>query len=407
MPLLPRPLITASLLSSLLLLCPGAAGGRAGLGVTVLPCPSRDCLAPDVLLDASGVLHVVWGTSDKQAYYARSADGRGANFSAAVRLNGPENVTTTMGERGPKISGAGGFMAVIWADLWFPGATTFPRFSVSRDAGLSWSAPALAGGAGARKAVDGLTAAIDAGGALLVAFHGAQAGEPVPNASEATWLFVAASPDGGASWSTPAGGARVALPAANGGGAACSMCGMRARALGGGRFALALRTAGGNVRDHQLVFGAAADGFATATAARVPVGAPWLVQSCPMNGPELALLGAGPAAVLAFMSSDANRVYWAAWSGSAFSAPVPTPRGDDDARYPTAVANAAGDVLLVWQVGPMAVEGTAQVKYALYDYNGTSLGPAATVGTTFAGTKATAWVARDDSFFVMTSALEA
>lgn len=376
--------------------------------VTAVACPARDCLVPDVHLDSSGRLHAVWGTSDKQAYYAVSADGAGAAWSPPVRLNGPQNVTTTMGERGPKLSGSpdGRTLAVFWADLWFPGAVTFPRFALSRDGGASWSAPALAAG---RPAVDGLSGAVDASGALLVAFHSMDAGAPKPaNASEATWLFVAASPDGGATWTTAANGTRVALPAAHGGGVACSMCGTRVRALGGGRFALAMRSAENNVRDHQLVVGAVADGFASATAATAPVAAPWVYPACPMNGPELVLGsgGAGPAATLAFMSTDANSVFWAGWSGTAWTTgAVPTPRGDTNARYPTAVANAAGDVLLVWQVGPMAVAGTAAVKYALYSAAGEPQGAEVTLGSTFAGTKATAW-ARGGDFFVMTSPLQ-
>ena len=385
----------------------GAAPRSSLPSVTVLPCPARDCLVPDVLLDSGGRLHAVWGSSDKQAYYAVSADGAGAAWSRPLRLNGPQNVTTTMGERGPKLSGSpdGRTLAVVWADLWFPGATTYPRFALSRDGGASWSAPALAA---QRPAVDGLSGAIDAGGALLIAFHTMEAGAPPPaNASEATWLFVAASPDGGASWTTAAGGSRVALPAANGGGAACSMCATRVRALGGGRFALALRSAGGNVRDHQLIQGSVADGFASAVAARAPVDAPWVIAACPMNGPELTLhSGGGSGATLAFMSSDANSVFWAGWSGSAWTtAAVPTPRGDTNARYPTAVANADGAVLLAWQVGPMAVSGTATVKYALYSAAGAPLAAETVVGNTFAGTKATAW-ANGSTFFVMTSPLQ-
>ena len=366
----------------------------------------RDCLVPDVHLDSNGKLHAVWGTSDKQAYYAFSADGAGAAWSRPLRLNGPQNVTTTMGERGPKLSGSpdGMTLAVFYADLWFPGAVTYPRFALSRDGGASWSAPALAA---SRPAVDGLSGAVDASGALLIAFHSMDAGAPAPaNASEATWLFVAASTDFGASWTTAAGGSRVALPVANGGGAACSMCNTRVRALGGGRFTLALRSAGGNVRDHQLVTGAAADGFASAAAARAPVAAPWVYPACPMNGPELFLSGGGPAATLAYMSTDANAVFWVGWSGSAWTtAAVPTPRGDANARYPSAVENAAGDVLLAWQVGPMAVAGTATVKYALYSATGVPQAAETVVGTTFAGTKATAW-ARGNDFFLMTSELQ-
>lgn len=51
----------------------------------------------------------------------------------------------------------------------------------------------------------------------------------------------------------------------------------------------------------------------------------------------------------------------------------------------------------------MAVSGTAQVNWALYDNDGTFTGQQGALGTSFAGTKATAW-ARGDALFVMTTA---
>ena len=59
---------------------------------------------------------------------------------------------------------------------------------------------------------------------------------------------------------------------------------------------------------------------------------------------------------------------------------------------------------MVWQVGPMAVEGTAEVHWALYAGNGTFGGAAGVLGTSSAGTKATAWLGAGGEFYVMTTA---
>ena len=83
---------------------------------------------------------------------------------------------------------------------------------------------------------------------------------------------------------------------------------------------------------------------------------------------------------------------------------VGTPASEEDEIYPSAVANRQGDVLLVWQVGPMAVEGTATVKWARYDKDGKPTGEAGMVGKSFAGTKATAFVGNDDNFYIVTTA---
>ena len=154
------------------------------------------------------------------------------------------------------------------------------------------------------------------------------------------------------------------------------------------------------------------NGSATANAfaaTRAPTPAPWYITACPMNGPELTVDAAGRA-LIAMMSDDDNHVYWAvldaaAPGGPTFAGPFPTPGHEANERYATAVANAAGDVLLVWNVGPMAVSGTAQVKYALYTLTGAPAGPSTTVGTSFAGTKATAFVGADGGFYIVTTAL--
>jgi len=373
---------------------------------TLVPCPARDCLAPDVALDDAGVLHVAYGTSTKQALYQRSRDG-GRTWDAPRALNGPENVTTTMGERGPKLSvpaGVGGAQVyVLWADLWFPGARVFARLAASRDGGASFGAPVAASDVWG---IDGATVAADGAGGVLVAWHWGNATTPrPPNATQATWLMTAASRDFGATFA-PSARAAFAPGAGPAAPVACSMCAMRARAAGrAGAFELAFRSAVDDVREHWVA--ELAPGAAQWSAVRVP-NASWYYPACPMNGPELVLPapGAGDAPVVAFMSGAANAVFWSALRGGALSAPVGTPPGAGagrDERYPTAVA-AGGRVLMVWQVGPMAVEGTASVRWAVYDAaTGAFSGDAGVVGTTFAGTKATAW-ASGGEFFIMWSA---
>ena len=122
-----------------------------------------------------------------------------------------------------------------------------------------------------------------------------------------------------------------------------------------------------------------------------------------MCGPELTIAPDGRQ-ICGFMSR--HRVFWAESDAraSAFHGHAETPSPEDNEIYPTAVANRAGDVLLVWQVGPMSTTGTATVKWALYDRAGTWTGRKGTVGKTTSGTKATAFVDGADDFRIVTTA---
>ena len=89
---------------------------------------------------------------------------------------------------------------------------------------------------------------------------------------------------------------------------------------------------------------------------------------------------------------------------SLFKLHVATPANEEDEIYPSVVANRKGEVLFLWQVGPMSVTGRATVKWAIYRQDGTFIGQQGTVGVSTAGTKATAFVGTDDSFFIVTTA---
>ena len=81
---------------------------------------------------------------------------------------------------------------------------------------------------------------------------------------------------------------------------------------------------------------------------------------------------------------------------------VATPQNQSDEIYPTAVANRRGEVLFVWQIGPMSTTSTATIHWACYKADGAFTGRQDTLGKTTSGTKATAFVGTDDNFYVVT-----
>ena len=399
-----RPPSLLPLLLLLLPLCAAAAalpcGAASTLRVLSLPPGNDDCLTPDAVYDAARArLHVVYGSSSKDAFYVYS-DGDGGALSRPIKLNAALGVTTTMGERGPKIAvGANAsLLHVVWADVWAPGIRVFARSATSRDGGATWGTPVLITPP-AFFGIDGLSVVASASH-VVVTYH--VNNTLPPNATSATWMYTQVSIDHGATWGAPQMVAPTGLPAVT-----CSMCMTRPRFNAGGELLIAFRSAVGNVRDFYVLNGSAVGNTFSPT--RVNTDG-WVQGECPMNGPELAL--AGEDLLVAYMTGDANHVYWsrgAAGAGGAFSGHFPTPANEANERYPTAVASGAGsnDVLLVWNVGPMAVAGTALVKYACYGGAAGStpvVMQTATLGTSFAGTKATAVATGDGRFVLLTSA---
>ena len=285
---------------------PALAKSSAGLTpVNILQCPGGDrCIAPDTAVDNAGNIHLVYGTSDKMAMYVRSSDN-GATWTTPVILNGAQNVTTTMGERGPRIAAsyaaASGtlILHVVWADLWFSGAKTYARYSQSTDGGVTWSAPTQASDV---PGIDGLTVTAGSAGGVdvcvavctLCCLRGASAacappscsavvfyhtleGPPPANASSATWLYATHSTDGGATFAFPATQVTASLAPGQPAGPipSCSMCATRARVVGG-RILFAMRTAADDIRDHFLLNGTLLPpAAAPMEATRVPTTPPW------------------------------------------------------------------------------------------------------------------------------------
>lgn len=357
--------------------------------VTVVPAPAN-ALAPDVVVDRNGTVHMVYGLGH-DAFYIQSTDN-GKTFSRPVKLNTTLQVTTSMGERGPKICvPSDGVIHVIWPDMWSPGVKTYARYVNSTDGGKTFSEPKLVADV---PAPDGLTMSADKDGNVLVFWH--VMADPKPVEKAATWLYMARSTDHGATFQAPE---KLKIDTLQG--IACSMCMMRARIGADGYVYLAVRNAEGDVRDFWMLKSPKAENNFTAVRVNTDN---WVLQVCPMCGPELTFSPTGRALV-AFMSR--NKVYWAISDDkrAKFDLHVATPGNEANEIYPSAWCNRAGDVLFAWQVGPMSVNSTAVVKYALYKADGTLQSAQATaVGTSFSGTKATAFVGKDDNFYLVTTA---
>lgn len=356
--------------------------------VAVVRLPEQS-LVPDVAVDGDGVVHLVYGR-DRNAYYQRSTNN-GQTFTPPVRINSTGTVETEMGERGPKLAlGREGSLHVVWADDWAPGVKTYVRYSRSLDGGKTWEARKTLS---AMSGIDGVTLSADAQGHVAAFWHAMA--DPKPTVPEATWLFQARSSDNGAAF-----GPSEKVTLTNLSGLACSMCLMRARMDGEGRVLLAFRSAQDSVRDFYVAEGPAAGGPMTVHRVNRDQ---WVLPTCPMNGPELTRTPDGRY-LCAFMSR--HRVYWSVWDRArgGFRLHVPTPDGEEDEIYPTAVANRKGEVLLVWQVGPMSTAGTARVKWAVYSRDARFVLRQGTLGTSFSGTKATAFVGSDDRFRIVTTA---
>lgn len=366
--------------------------------VVSLPCGSKSTLeiltvnstwlTPDTVFDAaSGRLHVVYGTSNKDAYYTSYLNGI---FSESIKLNTLGlGVTTTMGERGPKITmGADKRLIVVWADLWTgAGCRVYSRSTFSVDNGLSWSSPIQISNI---FGIDGLSVAAGTYEVNMVVATFHVNTSQTTNATSATWLHYVVSLDGAVTWAEPS----VVLLDDGNPAIACSMCMTRPRFdADTGTLLIGYRSAANNIRDFRVV---TAKDARTNSFESTSVGPSWAIDYCPMNGPELSLnvpLQASDATeTLAYMTNDENNVFFTSRpSGTqTFSQPIGTPRKEANERYPTAVTSRQGDIVMVYNVGPMAVSGDSAVKYACYAPGNSTASQSGVLGRSFAGTKATA-----------------
>ena len=343
-------------------------------------------LVPDVVMDNSDVLHMVYCLNEN-AYYIKSTDN-GATFTSPVKVNSSGTVEYKMGERGPKLAvGIDGVIHVVWMDHWESGVSVYARYTRSLDGGVTFE-PLKA--VSATTGVDGVTVAADGNNHVVVFWHTMV--PPQSQIPDATWLHLARSVNNGVNFNTD-----TNVVITNHSGLSCSMCMTRARFGTGDNVYLAFRSAENNIRDFYVLKGMATGNSFTAIRVNNDN---WNIDFCPMVGPELKIAGNGKE-YCAFMSN--YHVYWSVSDSlvNSFTQHVATPLNEPNEIFPTAIANNSGKVLFLWQVGPMSVTDSATVKWAMYNTDGTLTGQQGTVGRTFSGTKATAFVGTDDNFYIV------
>src|SRR5262245_16414123 len=91
-----------------------------------------------------------------------------------------------------------------------------------------------------------------------------------------------------------------------------------------------------------------------------------------------------------------QRAYWSISDedGKRFAPRVATPDAKANEAFPVAVANAQGEVLFAWKQG-------AQVRWALYQADGTFTGKQGTAGELAGKNKPTAFAGVDGHFYIV------
>ncbi len=103
----------------------------------------------------------------------------------------------------------------------------------------------------------------------------------------------------------------------------------------------------------------------------------------------------GEGCVLASWMSR-NRVYWALSNpgGTRFGPRIPAPFESSGQNHPLALANARGQVLLVWTQGKL-------VQWASYDRSGRFTGARGSAAASVEADRPSAYVAGDGSFHIL------
>jgi hypothetical protein len=201
---------------------------------------------PEVVLDAHGVLHLVYGRSiPGNAFYVRSADG-GKTFTKPVQLNRHPDTVTTGRERGPKVAlGKDGVIQVLWMGYYKQGGGVF--YTRSTDGGKTFSEERNL--LDAKTGCDNATVAADENGRVWAMWTDGRMGDDADN-PVASPIFMARSTDNGKTFSK-----NVAVHS-DYPGRACGCCRLEAHAAGGNLY-IAFRGGYKGVRDPYLLKGRA------------------------------------------------------------------------------------------------------------------------------------------------------
>jgi hypothetical protein len=288
-------------------------------------------LQPQAILDAAGVLHLVYLKGDPKAcdvFYVQRPTGT-TNFSAPIRVNSEPNSAIAIGTiRGVQLAlGRNGRPHVAWNGCGAPKAERgapmlYARLNDARTAfdpqrNVMTSTMNLDGG--------GSIAADDAGNVFVI-WHAASV--EGPKGEQNRGVFMAQSVDEGKTFAAE----RKINPTATG---ACGCCGLKAFADKHGRLAVLYRAAGGGLdRDATLLL--SMDRGKTFSSAVV---GPLRLGTCPMSSMDIT---AGPDDSLLAMWEKDGQVYDTRIAPPSLDFPAPeSPGGTRNGRKHPAIAYAS------------------------------------------------------------------
>jgi hypothetical protein len=329
-------------------------------------------IQPEVALDATDVLHMVYFSGEPSAgnvYYVRSTDF-GQTFSRPIRVNSQESSAIATGTiRGAQMAlGRNGRIHVAWngshlAAPKAPANAKTGRASVpmlysrsSRDGttfepqrNLITATTNLDGGGS-------LTA--DAQGGVFVAWHGNAVGDDGTEANRRVW--IARSLDDGATfdrerpvWSQPTG--------------VCGCCGLRVAASSIGVLHLLYRSAT-DMTNRDVYALSSTDRGRTFDGDRLH---PWSIGACPMT--SMFILPTSDRTLGAW--ETAGQVFYKEIGSGAAKGPatVAAPGEATGRKHPRLAANVKGETLLVWTEG-MAWARGGSVAWQPFDRSGRPIG---------------------------------
>ena len=329
--------------------------------VTLLRAPHQG-IQPQTVLDANGVLHMIYFKGDVSAgdiEYVR-ADPSGHGFSEPIRVNSELGSAVAIGTvRGPQLSvGRNARAYVIWfgpqAKSGDPTATMPVFFARLNDSGTAFE-PQRNLMQYARGGDGGLSVAADLHGNVYSVWH-AMGAEPGDGNRR---VYLAHSADDGKTFAREI---PISPPALG----ACGCCGMRAFADERGTLYVLYRAAAQSIhRDMTLLVSTdRGSTFRTATVA------PWEVNACPMS---TAYLSEGGHRVLAAWEK-AGEVYFEQIDANSLAVSPPIDAPDDAAnrKHPALAANVNGKVLMAWTEGTGWSKG-GSLAWQLFDSAGKPL----------------------------------
>lgn len=355
------------------------------LGIAAPPAPATvpdvavvrlpdGAVQPETLVDARGVVHLVYLAGDARAadvYYARSADG-GRTFAQPIRVNSQDGSAIAAGTvRGAQLALApGGRVHVVWngSDTAEPKPPANPKTGRAGSPLLYARSNAAGTLFEPQRNLITQTTNLDGGASVAATSRGVFVGWHAHPASgegteDARRVWLAQSSDGGATFTRER---PISDPATG----VCGCCGLRMFAAASGEIHALYRSAtGGTSRDvYALV---SRDGAKTFSSRRVH---PWQIAACPMTTMAMAAGGS----LLQAWETD-GQVYFAAAGSSAAPKEPPLTAAREVARrkHPRIAVNRDGTVLLVWTEGTAWARG-GTIAWQRFAADGSLLGPAGT-----------------------------